>query len=446
MAEPFATQLESLLSNPREDLGVEIKSWLDLSGSADCAKLAKAALALANHGGGFIVLGLRETAAGRFEPAPDRPETLAGYTQDVIARIVAAYAEPAFQVAVHHVEAASGLYPIIQVPGGHRTPIQAKKGSPDQKTLVVGRVYIRRPTPESAEPATAAEWRELIDRCVRATRDDLLDAIRGILDGRSAEPAPVAPSEEARLAAWAEDGLKRWAAHAPITPTQVAIFPPGYYRVAYRLIGTVPELGAAELLAAIDRATTRHTGWSPWWVPTRDGIKPYWKDGAIECFLGEGRGFVDDPAHADFWRVSPQGEALLVRGYDEDSHRDRATPGKVFDVTLPVWRIGDCLLQAARFAAALECPQAEIVFSVQWAGLAGRELTHLEGRRYLHQGRISQQDRLDLVTTVQADQIADQLPEILHGFLTPLYGLFDFFTLPKSLVDEEVQKLRGGRF
>src|SRR5262249_40098500 len=157
----------------------------------------------------------------------------------------------------------------------------------DQKTLIVGRVYIRRPTPESAEPGTAAEWRELIDRCVRATRDDLLDAIRGILDGRETQSAPP-PSEEAVLATWAEDGLNRWTGLAHMSPSQVRLLPPGFYRVAYRLIGPIPPIEPARLLAAINTATTRYTGWSPWWVPTRDGIKPYWKDGAVECFLGEG--------------------------------------------------------------------------------------------------------------------------------------------------------------
>lgn len=447
MAEPLATQLQALIATPREDLGVEIKSWLDLKNKDDNAKLAKAIIALANHGGGFIILGMRETGAGQFEPAPGRPDTLAGYTQDIIARIAAAYAEPAFQVAVHHVDAGVGTFPVVQIPGGHRTPIQAKKGSPDQKTLLVGRVYIRRPTPESAEPGTAAEWRELIDRCIRATRDDLLDAIRGILDGRDIQSFSPPPSEEALLAAWADDGLARWTARAPISPTMVKLFPPGFYRVAYKLIGPMSPIEAPELLAAINSATTRHTGWSPWWVPTREGIKPYVKDGAVECFLGgeEPRRVVDDPAHADFWRVSPNGEAVLIRGFDEDSYPARMKPGTMFDVTLPVWRIGDCLLQAAKFAAAVGRPDAEIVFSVKWSGLAGRSLTHVEGRRLIDESYVAQQDNLDRVMTVRADQIADRLPEILFEFLKPLYALFDFFQLPKSLVDEESQRLRRGR-
>ncbi len=448
MAEPLAAQLEALVASPREDLGVEIKSWLDLSNKDNCATLAKSIIALANYGGGFIILGMRETEAGKFEEAPGRPLTLAGYKQDIIAGVAAAYAEPAIQVGAYQVNGGTSVYPVVQVPGGHRTPIQAKKGSPDQKTLLVGRVYIRRPKPESAEPGTASEWRELIDRCVRATRDDLLDAIRGILDGRETQMLPLPPTEEAQLAAWADDGLERWISRAPMSPAMVKLLPPGFYRVAYKLVGQTNPVEAPVLLEAINRATTRHTGWSPFWVPTRDGIKPYMQDGAVECFIAaENAGrMVDDPAHADFWRVSPTGEALLIRGFDEDSYPKRIMPGTVFDVTLPVWRIGDCLLQAARFAVAIGRPDADIVFSVKWSGLAGRSLTHVEGRRMVDEGYISKQDTLDRVMTVRAAQIADSLPEVLFEFLKPLYALFDFFQLTKSLVDEEAQRLRQGRF
>jgi len=436
------------VATPREDLGVEIKSWLDLTNKDDCATLAKTIIALANYGGGFIILGMREAEAGVFEEAPCRPTTLSGYKQDVIAGIAASYAEPAIQPAVYQVDGGAGVFPVVQVPGGNRTPIQAKRGSPDQKTLLVGRVYIRRPKPESAEPANSAEWRELIDRCVRAGRDDLLDAIRGILDGREASSVPSAPSDEALLTAWADDGLERWKARAPTSPTMVKLFPPGFYQVAYKLVGVTTPVDGPQLLEAISSATTRHTGWSPWWVPTRDGLRPYMKDGAIECFIAseDPRRMLDDPAHADFWRVSLTGEALLVRGFDEDSHPDRVKPGTVFDITLPVWRVGDCMLQAAGLAAALGVPDTEIAFAVKWGGLAGRRLTHIEGRRMAFGSYTAQQNTLDRVVTIRADQVADSLPEILFEFLKPLYALFDFFQLPKSLVDEEAQRLRQGRF
>jgi len=74
-------RLADLLIDPREDLDFEVKNWLNLQGSnEDKATFAKAVLALANHGGGFIALGLLETDVGIVE-AEGRPATLDGYSQ-----------------------------------------------------------------------------------------------------------------------------------------------------------------------------------------------------------------------------------------------------------------------------------------------------------------------------------------------------------------------------
>ena len=52
--------LQPLVETPREDLGAEYKAWLDLSQNDGRATLAKAIIAIANHGGGFVVLGFDE--------------------------------------------------------------------------------------------------------------------------------------------------------------------------------------------------------------------------------------------------------------------------------------------------------------------------------------------------------------------------------------------------
>lgn len=441
----IAAQLHSLVDEPREALNIEIKRWLDLSDKSDQCTVAKAAIALANHGGGFLVLGFEELSDGSFRSHEPRPSSLDSFSQDVVARIVATYAEPAFQVAVTHVarQADGATFPVIQVPGGHRTPIMAKKGSPDQKTLIAGRTYIRRPTPESAEPASAVEWRDLLDRCVRAGRDELLDAIRGVLDGRGTLP-PTEPSEMDRLASWVSAGVVRWRALAPAPQGSEPVDPPGTYLVAYQIEGDLPPHTLGDVLLKL-RDVPGYTGWRPWWVPSREGIRPYQYDGAIECYHGLDGKRTADPAHADFWRVNNHGQALLIRGYDEDSYADQVSQGTVFDLTLPIWRIGECLMHAAGFTERLLQEPRRITFMVKWTGLAGRELASLDRRREIYPGHASKQDELTVSVTADSDRIADQLPELLYELLLPLYSLFDFFELRKTLVDDEVQRMRSGR-
>jgi len=121
-------RLADLLLAPREDLDCEIKNWLDLVDSTDAkATFAKAVLALANHGGGFVVFGLSQTTTG-FTEAPDRPATLDGYDEDLINSIVANYCDPALHCSVRFVTAPDGaLHPIVTVPGGHRKPLRARR-------------------------------------------------------------------------------------------------------------------------------------------------------------------------------------------------------------------------------------------------------------------------------------------------------------------------------
>ena len=53
-------RLSDFLIEPQESLEVEIKRWLNLSDSEHKANLAKAILAIANHGGGIIIIGFEE--------------------------------------------------------------------------------------------------------------------------------------------------------------------------------------------------------------------------------------------------------------------------------------------------------------------------------------------------------------------------------------------------
>jgi predicted HTH transcriptional regulator len=60
MARPPTADLIQLLAMPTESLTVEHKGWLNLLHNPHKAILAKAAIALANEGGGIIVIGTRE--------------------------------------------------------------------------------------------------------------------------------------------------------------------------------------------------------------------------------------------------------------------------------------------------------------------------------------------------------------------------------------------------
>lgn len=447
-------RLTDLLVDPREDLDCEIKNWLDLRDSNDDkATFAKAILALANHGGGFIVLGLSETNNGVIE-ADGRPATLDNYSQDQINGIVHNYCDPVFHCAVHVVANPLGaVFPIVIVPGGHRVPVRAKRAGPNGNTVQNNAIYIRRPGPRSETPQNGQEWDDLLSQCLRNRRDEMFDQIRDLITG--AVPQVEQPPERARIEEWSTSSYARWISLiAPLPPNVGPRMPYGRYCIAYEIVGERRRIGPAQFPDALRASIVRLTGWPPFWYPTREGIEPYPFDGAVECWLGgdpitppENR----DAGHSDFWRIHPDGLAFLIRGYQEDgmgaqrAGRQQILPGTAFDITLPVWRVGEVLLHARSLAENLFEGPTTINFSVRYESLAGRALVSIDNRRTMWDQRIARQDEIILNTHIDADAIDTNLPEIMHPLLSPLYALFDFFELPMQLVVDELASMRAGR-
>jgi uncharacterized protein (DUF1330 family) len=201
--------LADLLLYPQEDLDKEFKGWLDLTNDDDKASLAQALLALANHGGGYIVLGYRPKP---LEPDIRTGQTVAIYSDDNVNGIVEKYADPSFQCNVELVThpANAQQFPIIRVPGIHKVPIRAKRSGPNEKHVQKDKYYIRRPGPKSEPPQTAAEWSELINRCVLNNREEMLDTIRSILLGVPLPGnVPVEITKQDALNEWVSESEKR---------------------------------------------------------------------------------------------------------------------------------------------------------------------------------------------------------------------------------------------
>jgi hypothetical protein len=209
-----ARRLSDLLIDPHETLDFEIKGWLDLGTPDHQAKLAKAIIALANHGGGYILIGYEELAGLPAQPATGRPPTLSQYNRDRINGIVEKYLDPITHCEVHHVRAPDGAdYPLVVVRGGHRAPIMAKRNGPDGGELRQRAMYIRRAGPKSEEPRSAQEMNDLFDRCFANRRDEVGNLIRSILAG--AVPVSIVGLEPAahppRLNTWVAESCTRWA-------------------------------------------------------------------------------------------------------------------------------------------------------------------------------------------------------------------------------------------
>ena len=433
---------ESLLLDPREERNREIKSWLDLSENVDKANLAKAMLALANSGGGQILIGYEEVGES-WEPDSSRPHSIDHYDQDTINGIVEKFAEPQFHCDVYHVEhpESGELFPVIDVPGGHQVPVRSDSAGPGNQHVTYNTYYIRRPGPESAAPKTGREWDELIRRCVMASKDELVDRMRTVITrfDKSQTIEETDPLDE--LAEWVDDIHAEWQQNVTEEFGDIDDSPyrEGYWMFTYRIQGDVDETDLSEFLDILHEVKGHETGW-PVWLIDRDRVYP--QDETIEgWYIG---GSFDDPAHSDYWRASPDGTLFLLRGYDGDS-QDDTEPGEVMDFIVPIWQVGECLLHAKRLSRELCDESPSVAVDIRWTGLDGRHLTSLYNRRGVfppieHE---SGQDTVTVSNQFTLAELEDNLPEVVETLTKPLYQSFDFFEASPKLIQKQLERLQG---
>ncbi len=441
--------LQDLLRDPRETLSTEIKNWLDPTDNEHRAHVAKACIALANHGGGHLIIGFTEDGDG-YREADDRPDRLDAFNTDWVNETVSRYAEPPFHCDVRHIESPStgGVFPVVTIPGGHRIPIIAKRSGPGDRVIRQGAPYIRRPGPRSEPPQSAQEWQDLMRRCLVNGREEMLDQLRMILAGQPISRLAV-PAEEDALLRWRDHGVERWREVVEgVPPENPASCSHGFCTIGYQLYGEVRPRRGQELIDMLRQAKVRHTGWPEWWVPGRQDIDPYPHGDNIECWIArDGEVFHDDPSHADFWHAHPEGRMFLLRGYAEDA-LDEIEPGSVFSLTTPVWRVGESLLHTSNVAAILAADddQAEVEIILQWTGLQGRRLKAIGSTRILMDRWQSNQDAIETRGRFRAANLPDVLPEAVQELTLPLYESFAFFRPPAEMFAEELALMRRNQF
>ena len=123
---PDDDQIRALVARPGESLNVEIKRWLDPSNPAGVAEIVKAAFALRNRNGGFLVIGFDDKT---LEPgtANEPPDVRGTFHQDIMQGLVSRYAHKPFEVQVTFVDRDGRTFPVIAIPQGVRAPAVVKK-------------------------------------------------------------------------------------------------------------------------------------------------------------------------------------------------------------------------------------------------------------------------------------------------------------------------------
>jgi len=459
-ADALYRNLQAFLKYPAETLDREIKDWLDLTDlkrGLECANLAKACIALENYGGGSVLIGFAQTR-NLWEPnnsgRPSQEDYGAWYSVDHVNSVVARYAEPPFHCEVHNVRHphSDHEFPIVLVPGTEKVPIQCKRDDPEREHCRHHAHFTRLAgPPRSEEPRTAKDWNDIHEKCFSNRLAQWLRPLGGSIPGLDTGPfAPTGGDAMRRvLNRWFGECEARLAGELERQREQGGADPysHGRWTAAYVLEGDISPPSLGKLLEVMRRAQHRRVGWPAWLIIETPEAKPASvDDDRLELSLiGMEAG---SPSHADFWRAAPDGKMYMTRGYPEDDPgRSGFEAGTQFDLVLPIWRIGECVLHAKRLAEALGDASATVHFRASWQGLRERELVSwANDRRQVYPGRISRDDSLQADITFKADTAEADLPRIVHGLTEGLYLRFDLLETQakEPMFREELERMVRG--
>ena len=285
-------------------------------------------------------------------------------------------------------------------------------------------------------------WLRNISRWSHPPANNLLDSIR---------TTQIEPDAQKDLKNFCDSAFSRWQGLIKDLPEKAPQrYLHGFYEMGFALQDAtiVDSLNTLKQRLAVDRRI-RTTGWSPFLeLP---GLQPSYASGQeiIEAWLGQPRSnmFMERIAFSTFWRVSRDGKLYTLTGYKEDDPSSRfygLTPGQDIEIGQPVWRVGEAAYFVERFCA--EFPEVEnVLIYLKFSGLEGRKLTSTNNSIWMLDEEINRTpESIELKDSVSVRELQNNMVEVIHKLLKPLYETFGFFQLDLNRVDETLSSLRRG--
>jgi DNA-binding response OmpR family regulator len=155
-----------LLTAGVESQGLDFKERIGLNSADERASIAKDIIAMSNHGGGKIIVGVAEPAPGTFRLVGIDAQELAAYEATVFMKAVRDFMQPQVAVDCRSITYEGRTFKVLSVPASDTVILAARENA--RSGLFLGRIYSRSPSLESAEIRTASEMRALLDRILSA--------------------------------------------------------------------------------------------------------------------------------------------------------------------------------------------------------------------------------------------------------------------------------------
>ncbi len=169
--------------------------------------------------------------------------------------------------------------------------------------------------------------------------------------------------------------------------------------------------------------------------PDAEGITAEIAINEKDLFGGQGK----QEFRYDYWSLKQDGSFYLLKSLFEDARK----PNYLFFNTRTI-RITEVLMYILNLYSKLEVNSNEpIIISIRHSGLKGRIMGAV-GNRLIFEQRKSNEDEVNTEIQTSLKKIDENMTDVVFKFTTPLFEMFDFFSVDKKIIDDIVSNYRKG--
>jgi hypothetical protein len=346
-------------------------AWDEASKKA-CCEIVKDILALANTNGGWLVVGVSETASG-FAFKGLTPDQAKSFDTTRLNRFVQNYADPPVNCHVHKVTLDDKLFVVLQVPPFPDTPHVCQKEFPD--VLAACAIYVRTDNNESAPLKRSADFRNVVERAVKNKGDQLLTSVRTILTSGLHPPEPPDVERYEKQIAIA---AARWHElnpykDKPYAYRQTAFFPARYQEERFDL---------ATLRKMAENACVDFRGWPFLFIHhSRPDLTYTIEDGLETCMVDKNPFNGGDEFH--FWQLRQSGLLFVKQILWEDTLASVNRVPFMFDFDGLATNAGEAVHTLVKLYEGQLDDSEEVVLRFQMIGVKDRPLSTLNPNRLM---------------------------------------------------------------
>jgi hypothetical protein len=457
------SQVDELVTRPSEGLNVEVKTWIDPNAPEGAAKIVRAALALRNRNGGYLVVGFKDKT---LEPDVEREprDVRAAFHFDKIQGLVSRHASDLFEIGVAFGMRDGKEYPVIKIPDGVLWPVAAKAdlmdGDNTKKLIRYGEVYFRtlsaNGTPSTA-PARPEDWREIMDICFENREKDFGRLLRRYVGSREATTvmellgqegiASAARPFRQRAIKLLDEGEVRFRealSARQLTPEEKAIAQGASFSIA--MVVDPPHADALPdrvFMTTIGSSNPQYTGWPAWLDSSTfsdPSSRPKVKNNAWEALIVSPAAW---SKHVDFLRFDPKGEFYQWRNLQDDVS-DRIKPQTALDPIIVIIRVAEHIAAGLAIIKALgwNPEKTRLGFAFRWTKLHGRQLTPWANPWVtISSFDVAHDDNVTTFVEVPLETSPTAIAPAVERAVRELFILFGGYQLPSNAIEQWVRKL-----